>query len=191
MKTLVGGVRRGWSAPPRQVITLRLERVRAEADLAGRSRKEPENTSLGGGYELAKVDPEDPRPPGLQPTGILILPKAAQVIVNLRALCGASLVDSSEQKDPDGKPAKVRQCHLSVLLRCHDFVMQKAMEHAGPAAAKPTWLTNRDSLTHNKARTCSPRDSLLERPSSRVWKHVARWNGKPRPRRRGPCLLNW
>ena len=83
MKTLVGGVRRGWSAPPRQVITLRLERVRTEADLAGRSRKDPENTSLGGGYELTKVDPEDPRLLGPQLTEMLTLLKAAQAMVNL------------------------------------------------------------------------------------------------------------
>ena len=103
----------------------------------------------------------------------------------------ACLVDSSEKKYTDGEPAKVRRCHLSVCSRYHDFAMQKAMEHPGPAAAKLKWLINRDPLARTKARTLFAQGKPWGRTSSRGWKHIARWNGKPRPKVCRLCLLNW
>ena len=127
----------------------------------------------------------------LFPPGVLILLKAAQVMVSLWVFCVACLVASSEKKYPDGEPAKVRRCHLSVCSRYHDFAMQKAMEHPGPAAAKLKWLINRDPLARSKARTLFAQGKPWGRTSSRGWKHIARWNGKPRPKVCRLCLLNW
>ena len=62
-------------------------------------------------------------------------------------------MDSAVEKDGEGKPAKVRQDHLSHALAYQSFVYCKAEDHPGPAEARVRFITDRRRQTCNKAQT--------------------------------------
>eukprot|EP00974_Lingulodinium_polyedra_P097969 9496560-Lingulodinium_polyedra.AAC.1 len=64
---------------------------------------------------------------------VLMVLHCTQVLCNLWALIGVSLVDSKAEFDNScGQPKKVRQCHLSVAVRYSSLVARQAHEHKGP-----------------------------------------------------------
>ena len=155
LKSLVGRTWREFGSQNRAVSTIRLEKVRSEADLAGVRTKQPKKTPLGDGYSITKDGEEDERMlPAVKIGNVISFLKCIQLMTNLWAWCGAALVDSKTEVEPGtSTPQKVRQCHLSICLRYFSFVMERLLQHPGPLAEKLLWAYDRDRQTRNKART--------------------------------------
>ncbi|CAK0873242.1 unnamed protein product, partial [Prorocentrum cordatum] len=154
LKTLIGRQWREFVSSTRAVTTLRLERMRTEADLQGVRQKAPKKTPIGGGYHITKDEEKEARLPEIKIQSVLQFLKCLKVLTHLWALCGAALVDSKEDVDKaTHQPKKVRQCHLEVCVRYYDFVLLKLLDHPGTLHEKVLWAYDRDRTTRNKART--------------------------------------
>ena len=109
IKTLIGRVYREFCSANRSVSTLRLEKMKTEADLQGAKQNMPKKTDLGGGYTLTKGD-EDIKLPDVSLDSILRILQCLRIVTHLWTLCGAALVDSKEEFEPaSNTPKRVRQ----------------------------------------------------------------------------------
>ena len=112
---------------------------------------------LGGGFEVRKqADPAVvPNLPDLklEQGGLLPLIKAARVLCNAWALCGADLVDHPTEKGDDGNPKRVRNIHLAQAQRYNDFLFEKALEFGPNKREVVTWVMDRGRQTRDQART--------------------------------------
>ena len=116
VKAILGRTWREFNGSSRSVTVVPLKRFRAEADLQGQKQPKDDTIKLGGGYELKHSD-DASKLPDQELTNILVVLHCIRLMVHAWALCGAGWADSKEHFDMgEGKPEKVRMCHMSVGL---------------------------------------------------------------------------